>query len=679
MPRRTLPLGVAALVAAALAFAAPDAAAHGGQYRGPTGPGLPPLPPPTPGVPDPYAPTPPGTRTPPVTPRVPPTTPRGEPQPPPATTPKRPPNPRGRVRTGSSDLTWQEWWEANEAAIRSGRKPKPFVTDDNPLFRIGGGEGGNRSDADRPARRAVETEILPVLRALASDPKEDPDVVASSLLAIAKVTDDEADVRLLLAATERKNAPALLAETSWIALGCLRRTAPDQRFRAVVLDRVRDALFSAFDDEGLHVRARCFAAFALGLLGDQPSGDDAWSADARQVVRGLWLRLQEDSAGEDLPVAMLVALSLQPSKGVPDSVREDLRALCVSGRLGKQSRGRWVRAHAVLALARLGAVEHQGALVAMVRSHSFDTEVRRSAALGLGMLAPSMEPEARVAAAAACLEVARSGDPDTAGICLIGASAILSADFAAGSSLVEEQAGVTRALAHAADTGAFDVRPFAALALATAAKDAGRADLPGAAELRRRALEVLKAHAEDESCEVGTRAAFCLALGITGDERSAASLQAVAQASSKAELLRAYACTALGLLGRPTPEVRAALKAAAQDPSSEMVRRAAARALGLIGDLSATPLFLSQIEKGGPDHVMARAAQALGDLGDLTAARRLAEFARERKHSENARAVACAALGLLGDLETVPSLSRLGAEVSFLVLTDALLEALSLL
>jgi hypothetical protein len=256
---------------------------------------------------------------------------------------------------------------------------------------------------------------------------------------------------------------------------------------------------------------------------------------------------------------------------------------------------------------------------------------------------------------------------------------LLLADFAAGCSTVAERTKAPDALLRAADAGAHDVRPFAALALAIASRAAGSAaDVPAFAELQGRAILALREGASSEGLDPDTRGAYCVAIGLLEDARSAGVLRAVLAKPSHPEDLRGHACVGLGLLGVPAPETRSALRSALTE-RSETLRRQAARALGLLGDTAAVPALLRDLEAGGPDHVVARLAIALGDVRDVAAVPPLVAIVRRSGVADATRAVACAALGLLGDLEPMPSLSRLGTDGNPTARTDALAEALSLL
>lgn len=684
-PLRFVPTGlvVAALCALGLALAAPpaeDAYAHcdGSPKGGPGGP--PPSVPPSskpPSAPKPVAP---------------PTTPKdGGGKKPQGRGGDPPPTKRGggsrkmsaasagamgdspRARNPSA-LAWQWWWWVNEAGVRitpnSGDRPS---TPDSPLFRVGEGESGNRSDEGRARRRAVRTHALPALRSVVATPGEDPDVLAAAVLALGKVAETEEDVRLIAAATA--SPEAVVTESAVLAQGLLRRSDAEDRFPARVLDRVRDRLFTVLDDLALHAEARAFAAFGLGLLADQPTEEDGGGGTGpRRVVRGLWTRLRDaDEADEERDVALLAALSLHPPAAVPDVVKDELRALLATGRLGTTPRGPLARGQAAITLARLGCTRHAGAFAAIVGLHTFDAEVRRSCAIALGTLAPDLEPDVRVLAARACVAAVGGADPDTAGALLLGASRILRADFDSGSALVEEKAKVTDAVVRALEGGRHDVNGIAAIALATAACGSeAPARVPEFAALRARTAALLRRGVEDEGQDVLNRAAFCVALGLFGDPRAAGTLDAVLASPTVADVVRAHACWGLGMLGRVPPDVLSRLREAAHAGSTDAIRRDATRALGLLRDTESAPLFVAHLERGGHEFLLARAALALGDLRDAAAVPALADLGMSRAHAACSRWAACSALGLIGDPEPEPSLRRLAVGSNYVDLTDAL-------
>jgi hypothetical protein len=545
-----------------------------------------------------------------------------------------------------------------------------------------GSDEANRSDADVGTRRAVESMVLPTLRwALEESGTRDADVISSSLLALGKTAKEPADAARVLAALSKKDAPAMVREASAIATGLLRRSGAEDAFDGKALDAARTKLFEVLDDKAAPLRVRCFAALGLGLLGDQPTDPaDAFARDGKLVVRGLWQRIEESHANDDLCVSLLVALSLQPREGVPGAVLEGLRAACLKGTIARHPAGRLSRAHAALALARLGDGASTGLMLGLARARSNDAALRRSAIAALAVMAPRLDPSLRALAAAGLADAAKSGDPDTAGLALASVGRLLRADLADGSAAVIERTDVVHALLQTSRGGTPVTRPFAALALALAAHPEGRAlEVPAFLDLREKALTALRATAADDSEDPEVRGAFCVALGLLEDERAVATLVRTASPRGETASLRADACAGLGMLGVASPEVLDVLRRGVEDESNLALRREATRALGCLGDSSVIPVLLRELASATSDYVLARAAVALGAIRNPAAVGPVVAMAKGRSTRDLARAVAIATLGILGDLEPYPSLSRLGVDSNYLARTDALHEALSLL
>ncbi len=676
--RHVLPLAAPALTACGALLAAVLAAApveaHGGRVVQP-----PPAPPPW--ARDPLAPGPP----------APPTTPPGMPTPPPGTTPRGVPGesmpatggPRPRARGTLPPGGWKDWWDANGDVLRLARRRAAEVTPEDPLFRVGEGGEASTADPDRARKRAVVQSVMPALLS-ALDPKNrrNPDTVATAWLALGKVATQIADVDRIVEAARRRDLPAQVHEAAVLALGLLRRSSPSDAFDGRTLDGVRAVLFAALDDDELPTRTRAFAGLALGFLGDQATDEsNPFARGGREVVRGLWMRLLEKSAAAEVPVALVVALSLQPNGAVPSGVLAGLRALALTGRVEGHAHGQFVRAHAVLALARLVPEDSgAGVFLGLVAARGVEDDVRRSAILALSSGAPRFDGATRVDAAKRLCEASKSGDRDTTGLVLVALARLLAADFAVGSGAVLGSTPAEEVLLKAATGGAFELRPFAAIALGLAARAAPAArDLERFAAFRGTAVEVLRKSAADEGADPDSRGAFCLGLGLVEDEGAVRLLASIAGKDGALESLRANACAALGLMGRRTPDALATLRAAVATRSSDVVRREAARALGMLGDVAAVPGLVQELEAGGSDHVLARIVLALGSIGDASAIAPLSALVRDRAAADPVQAIACAGLGLLGDLESTPTLSAFASRVNYLARTDALHEVLSLL
>ncbi len=738
-PRRKLAcaVAVAALLASTAGPFATDTFAHGGGFLPPKSPAppkdpTPPTPPPPPIKPPDSAPKPRPTTppprlgpptTPPTTPTDPGVTPAGRfggsprpapttpsdppppPPPPPPTTPSDPappddgpptpgePLPRsgggrgrgadpasGRGRKGADTTDWRDWWSANAEALRSVRPRRVRVTTDSAFAGIGGGTSGS-DRCEPPTRRQIETTVLPTLRAiLAATNRKDADTIAATALALAKASDDPADAVRIAAALGDRNLAAMSREAAALALGCFRRTNPPPAFDGRFYDRLRATLFETIDDRSESHRLRCNAAFAIGLLGDQGvTVDDAFAKDGRLAIRGLWMRLERPDTDDDTAVALLVALSLQNPAGVPRAVIDGLRRLAANGDTGRRRRGSLPRAHAVLALARLGDRDAIPLVTSIVKASGQDPNVRRSAVIALGLLAPKLEGLGRESLAAVLVDHAKSGEPNTAGLSLIAAARLLAAEFADGRTS-DAGLALTQRLVDAADRGTHAVRPFAAIAVGVALRPQGKAlDDARFIDARERSLDKLRRVYADDGEDPVVRGAFAIALGIAADAKAGPLLAANVASRRGSPDVAGYSCAALGLLGDVPPASLAALRTALADRSSDTLRLEAARALGLLGDARAIPALVAELESGGSDTVLARAVVALGAIRDASAIAPLAALARKQGAPDSTRALAVAGLGLLADLEEIRSLSLLGIDSNYLAGTDALDEALSML
>jgi len=575
---------------------------------------------------------------------------------------------------------WRDWWSANADALRAVRPRRVRVTTDSALAGI----GGATSPSDRcepPTRRLIRSAIVPTLRDLLdATHRRDADTLAATALALAKASDDPADAARIAAVLADRTFAAMTREAAALALGCFRRTDPPPAFDGRFYDRLRATLFETLDDRLASHRLRCNAALALGLLGDQGvTVDDAFAKDGRLAIRGLWMRLERPDTDDDTAVALLVALSLQNPAGVPRAVIDGLRRLASNGDAGRRRRGALPRAHAVLALARLGDRDAIPLVTTIVRASGQDPNVRRSAVIALGLLAPSLDGPQREDLAAVLVDHAKAGEPNTAGLSLIAAARLVAAEFADGR-VSDAALALAGRLGDAADRGTHAVRPFAALAVGLLLRPQGRAlDDARFVDARERALDRLRRTYADDGEDPVLRGAFAIGLGVAADAKAGPLLAATVAARRGSPDLAAYACAALGLLGEVPAASLAVLRAALADRTSDALRLEAARALGLLGDARAIPALVTELERGGSDTVLARAVVALGAIRDASAVAPLAALARKQGAPDATHALACAGLGLLADLEEIRSLARLGIDANYLAGTDSLTEALSML
>jgi hypothetical protein len=591
---------------------------------------------------------------------------------------------RGRkaqsARAGGEDA-WQTWWLLNRLSFlpdREEARRRRVVTTD-PLARLGEAGSGATSDAGQDRAFAARTHVVPFLRSVLEPARRSrDDVKASALIALAKLCAEPETVALLLAHLEDPREAPLVRESAALAVGLLRRTDAAAGLPAAELDPLRDRLLAAFDDERAPTRTRAFAALALGLLGDQPFGE-GFAAEGRLVVRELWSRLGRSYAAADLPVALLTAIGMQPLAGVPDGVREGLKSL-LAGRhfLGR----RWSateRSHALTALARLGGPDATGGILRVLARRNEDVAVKRAALVALGARAEDLDADERAEAAATLLRALEDGrDPLTTGLAQIALGRVLGADLASEKPTLLDATVADDVLLREAHAGAVPTRGFSILALALAARGVP-ASSRSAAQFLNLVREELTKGVARASDDASLRAACAVGLGLLECESAVAALAAVMTDDGQDPELRGHAAVALGQIGRRSPELLRSLVITLAERTSDELRSEVALGLSFLGSREASLLLLREIRSGETERLLAQVAVALGRLGDVGAVKAVIESAADERRSELARALSIAALGLLCDPESRPSLLRLSADANYPARTEALHEALTIL
>ncbi len=292
---------VAVVVAAAQLLFASDAWAHGGQFRGP-GDSVPP------GLREPSDPTPP----PPPPPSGPP--PYADPDythsdPEPAEPARRPraarlrPRPLRipRPRVGAAPRRprfedWTFWYHNNNDDIENLKWALYHkLSSDNPLFSSGRDTSGARGAEMRRTQKKVQEIVVDALL-WAMDPKNSghQDTESASYIALAKVARDPVHIPRIMAGLDlEKKRDQIVQESAALALGLLRRAEKEDQFTARELDKVRDYLFTVFENDKYQARVRGFAAIAIGLLGDQPTGSGEYANDVDAAAKATTVRLFE--------------------------------------------------------------------------------------------------------------------------------------------------------------------------------------------------------------------------------------------------------------------------------------------------------------------------------------------------------------------------------------------------
>lgn len=675
----------------ALGLVAQDAFAHGGQYRGPGGA----VPPNQREPSDPTPPPPPPPSTPPTTP--PPTTPSPGPSPTPTpTTPGTPapvtpatPTPTmGTTRKGARGSlgfeNWVFWYHNNKADIENLKKALySRVSSENPLFQIGGKNLSNRSDATQDIRAKVKSDVIPALL-WAMDPKNSnhQDTESASYIALAKMAEDVEQIDLIKKGLDHDEKKDLITqESAAIALGLLRRDKPDHQFAAVDLDKVRDFLFGVVEDDKYQARTRSFAAMAIGLLGDQPSGSGSYSGHAATTER-IFTLMQQKYGHPDILVGLLVGLGMQPDSSVTDGQREILRTALFKRRLGDEEIQRIHQSYVALTLGRIGnATDIQTLSRAMTSRRNKDKNIQRSCAIGLGQLGRLVTGDDRVAVAQTLLDnMKKLKDPSTQNFAIISMSDLIIADVKANKTDVIGNTKVADYLLQMADDGKYIQRPFGALALGLiGAAITEETTVPAYGEFRSKSLDILRQGLVGKKLDKRGRAAFATSLGIIKDTSSVKELTAIVADSKEDHEFRGYAALALGLIGIARTDVLLPIREALKERRSEELRQQTATALGLLKDKEAVDLLLEELKRAKSQNVKGQVVLALAKIGDARAVEPMIALLKDKKEQDLTRALACAGLGVIGDLEWLPSLSRISLDMNYRASTDAINEVLSLI
>ena len=682
----------ALLVSLALMVFAGDLWAHGGQYRGPGGA----VPPNQREPSDPTPPAPPPPSGPPTTP--PPTTPSGPPSGGP-TTPTPTPTPGTPAPTSAPTMgekakgargslgfeNWVFWYHNNKADIENLKKALySRVASENPLFQIGGRNLSNRSDATHDTRALVESMIIPTLLDVMAAEKMHQDTQSAAYIALAKMAKEPTQIELIKKGLDLSmKHDIIVQESAAIGLGMLRRDEKANQFEAAELDKVREFLFEVFENEDYFARVRGFAALAIGLLGDQPSGSGTYGGQAATTERLFGLLRKHDSFGHpDLIVGVLMAIGLQEAPSVTGDQKDELRRCLAKGSLYGKSVQSMAQSYVALTLGRIGDAKDIAVLTrAMTSRRNKDRNIQRSCAIGLGQLGRLVQGEDRIAVAKTLYDnLSKLKDASALNFAVMSLSDLVIADVKQGRTDVIGNTKVGDYLLELAEDGKYIQRPFGALAIGRIGKQIGdQTTVPVYGEFRSKALAILRDGLKTKKLDKRGRAAFATSLGIVGDLTSVKDLVALVSDKKEDQELRGYAALALGLIGNASRDVLLPIRDALKERRSEELRQQTATALGLLKDSEGVPLLLDELKRAKSQNVKGQVVLALAKIGDARAVEPMVKLLKDEKEQDLTRALACAGLGVIGDLEWLPSLSRISLDVNYRASVDLINEVLSLI
>ncbi len=550
-------------------------------------------------------------------------------------------NPAAGASTGGSikkprsdaNLTWAAWWFFNDDRfldLKAKIRREDNETKNRDLF-----EGDvDQSDAVSPVNaKMIRDKINPVLKFALKD--DFYDTRAAALIALGKTGHEGALVDLLSLADDRDKR---VRESVFLAMGILGNKEAIPALIEVMNDSKAGRKLVG-RPHGVLSRTRAFAAMSIGLIGSRHN--DLSDTNAVQAL------IDQMSAKrvvqEDLQIGPIVALGVMKAEESVPSLIAFLN--------DKKNKAR-ARSYAAVSLGKIGSPSAIGSLLKGLKGKN---AVVQSCAIALGQLAKS--DDVKVVKA---LQSLVKSSPD------LGAKnfAIISMGEIGGPANLDE-------LIRMSKKGNLFMRTFSAMGLAI------YMDKFGGGSDKDKVCRRLHKFFKNER-NPGIRGANAIALGIMRYQNAGADILAELKKSSN-PALRSHLCISLGLMDYDAAiqEVRTTVT----DKGDIDLRRNAAVALGLLGDKGALKVLQDEMENSARSKAVHGAVtQGLGFIGDVSAVSSLVKFVRDvDEYQDVTRAFATVALGLLGDKDNIPVLSKISEHNNYLQRTDALGELLSIL
>jgi hypothetical protein len=397
----------------------------------------------------------------------------------------------------------------------------------------------------------------------------------------------------------------------------------------------------------------------------------------------IWELLHRQYKNPDLPLCLMLALSLQRADTIKPEMIADLKDCALKGKLFKDNVDDLISSYAALTIGRVAGRDEIGTIFDAMRFKGTGIQTKRSAAIALGQLGRRVDGADRADVAAKLWKgYSDAKDDSTRNFAIMSMAYLLEADVAASRTDVINAKGVKLAdeLLDIADKGKYSQRPYGALAVGLVGKKIGdKPDILEYGQFRARASEVLLAGLRDQRLDKRGRAAFAVGLGILGESAALKQLTAIVADKGEDKEFRGYAAVAIGMIGHAPGDAVKAIREALKEHSSEELRQQTAIALGLLGTPDAVSTLLEELAAAESQNVQGQVVLALAKIGDATAIKPLVDLMKDKSKPDLTRALACAGLGLIGDLELIPSLALVSKDINYRAVTDVIREVLSIL
>ncbi|MEM8882711.1 MAG: HEAT repeat domain-containing protein [Planctomycetota bacterium] len=536
--------------------------------------------------------------------------PGGQPKVPPP--PGLPAQPTAPSQTGKVNHSWTVWWGYEQYQFVDIRRRQ--------RERRGPTSGGEPEKKVDDWRRDLRLQLIPMLRAALTD--KDKEVRTAAAVALGKLQAKEAieDLQTMLRQDKLQEA----REAALTGLMYMQEPQLRETFEKIARKR----------SEKLRVRG--FALFGIGRLGDAESLRYLQAFFDRKDKRAKAILPTGKGERRQFRVAALAALLMSEAKGLDDF----FAGVATDKRLDEQ-----VRAYAASALGKVGARDKMGALVKLLKDEGDHIQVRRSAAVALGVLGKPMD----AIAVQTLRGTARGGRDDP-----LRHFSLVSLGRIGGKSTVDFLLGELKVVRN-------EDREFVLIAL-------------GLSGDRRVAPTLVRALQTERNAK--RKSAAAISIGLLGDPTIAAELHKEFR-HAKDWLLMQSCSLALGMLDyKPSGE---RLKDVLTTKKQPALQSSAALAYAMIRQHSAVPLFVDMLRRTKSVVTMTAIVRVMSYLSSANAAKPLIDVWHDKKMQRLVRAYALVSLGQLADDEDFPLLVRMGFNLNYFVRCEPLDEAITIL
>jgi len=569
--------------------------------------------------------------------------------------------------SGPDLSTWVFWWEFNkEPYLNLKAKIHSGGMETGASDVLVGLEGGTpRGNVFKPSPNQVFGTIVPALKKQLQT-ETNRDIITGDLIALAKIGnngDDKPLVDLFLPFLH--HSVQEIAETAALALGILQSEEALPVLKSLLLDEPQGRKLVG-KESGVPLRTRTFAAFGLGLIGHASSSESV----KKDIADTLWTVLTTDQSPlKDIRVASVISM------GILDSEDPSETAQNLSDFLADDSHDFLVRAHCPNAIAKLlkDKVSDGDRLtpfidqfIGLLNKKGEKAEVRQSCVQALGMMVRPDMPQAEKVVRQLVQTGQKGRDQQEKNFTAVSLGKIAAIDPNA-----KISAEVIQFLLKQLQKGSTNYRTWCAIGLGVMTFDANENEKSVPPIVPRAVAEMFK-----KAKAPSQRSAYAIALGLMKYEAAKPVLRNVMETSGDPSL-RGYIAVALGLMSAREykDDITRVVEKSSRRP--ELLRQSSI-GLGLMSDRDVVPTllkFLSPPDGGRPVlSVLSASATALGFIGDQRSVTPLVNMMNNKDLTPLARAFAGIALGIVGDKEPLPWVTKISEDLNYRASVDTIVD-----